>query len=145
MLISHVYEDSRGLLWISTNDGLNIYDRRYDNVIIPAKELEQTMINGIVEDHDKNMWVSCSDGVYHLIVNSDPMSLTYSFAHRKFDDASISDILVLNQKAITKCRTGMVVLGGAGGLSMIDPSDLKYDDSTPKVQITGVQIGRAHV
>ncbi len=140
MLISHVYEDSRGLLWISTNDGLNIYDRRYDNVIIPAKELEQTMINGIVEDHDKNMWVSCSDGVYHLIVNSDPMSLTYSFAHRKFDDASISDILVLNQKAITKCRTGMVVLGGAGGLSMIDPSDLKYDDSTPKVQITGVQL-----
>ncbi len=139
-LISHVYEDSRGLLWISTAAGLNIYDRRHDELMIPENDLGHKIINGVAEDNDKNMWVSCSDGMYHLIVNSDPREQTYSFTNRKFDDAGISDILGLNQKAILRKSDGRIVLGGVGGVSFIDPSDLKYDTTTPHVQITGIQL-----
>lgn len=36
LTINDIYEDSRGLLWIATAEGLNIYDRRTDEIIMPV-------------------------------------------------------------------------------------------------------------
>ena len=49
--INDLFEDSRGLLWIATAEGLNIYDRKNDKIISLGNEI----IQAIVEDNNKNM------------------------------------------------------------------------------------------
>ncbi len=138
--ISQVFEDSRGLLWISTGEGLDIYDRRNDDVLEPVAELGKSIVNGVAEDLDKNIWVSCTDGVYHIVVNGGPRAGSYSFALKKYDDVGLSDNLALNQRAIMRHSSGTIVLGGVGGINLITPAELKDDTTTPRVRITGVQL-----
>lgn len=138
--ISQVYEDSRGLLWIATREGLNIYDRRNDEIISPVSSINQTTIHGIVEDNDKNMWVTTSQGLFHIVVNSDPTTQSFSFSHRKYEDLSVLDSSDFNPRAIMKHSSGTIVTGGVNGISLIDPSNIKYDTSTPHIHFTSVQL-----
>ena len=135
-----VYEDSRGLLWVSTREGINIYDRRNDMIISPVSQLNQSIIHGITEDNDKNMWVTSSQGLYHIVVNSDPTTQEYTFSHRKYNDFSILDDFDFNPRAILRHSSGTIVTGGVNGISLIDPSNLKYDTSTPQVHFTSMQL-----
>lgn len=139
-LMVHVYEDSRGLLWLSTREGVDIYDRRNDMVITPVDQLKQAIIHGVVEDNDKNIWVTTSQGLFHIVVNSDPESQAYTFSHRKYNDLSILDDFDFNARAIFRHSSGTIVTGGVNGISLIDPSNLKYDTSTPQVHFTSVQL-----
>ncbi|HIX81646.1 MAG TPA: gamma-glutamyl-gamma-aminobutyrate hydrolase family protein, partial [Candidatus Erysipelatoclostridium merdavium] len=50
--INQVYEDSRGLLWIATREGLNVYDSKRDELYeVPIKPgFSKLLILGITED-----------------------------------------------------------------------------------------------
>lgn len=55
--INQVYEDSRGLIWIATREGLNIYNPKIDELTILAEKngLSNLLTVGIVEDDNSNM------------------------------------------------------------------------------------------
>lgn len=138
--IVQVYEDSRDMLWVATREGLDLYDRRKDEVTTPIKELSQTIIHGIVEDNDKNLWVTTSKGIYYIVVNGDPASQTYTFSHNKYNDLSLLDNFGFNERAIIRHSSGTIAVGGVNGISLINPSDLKYDTSIPQIKFTGLQL-----
>lgn len=60
LVINQVYEDSRGLLWLVTREGLNVYDPQRDEIHeVPIKsDFSKLLILGITEDDNKGMWVS---------------------------------------------------------------------------------------
>lgn len=109
-------------------------------IISPVSQLNQSIIHGITEDNDKNMWVTSSQGLYHIVVNSDPTTQEYTFSHRKYNDFSILDDFDFNPRAILRHSSGTIVTGGVNGISLIDPSNLKYDTSTPQVHFTSMQL-----
>lgn len=51
-------------------EGLNIFDRKNDKItpIYKSNGLPDNVITGIVEDNNKNMWVTTSNGVSNIIV-----------------------------------------------------------------------------
>ena len=65
--VHHIFQDSYGLLWISTQDGLNLYDgykfKIYKNVPGNPQSIINNAVWQAVEDQDKNMWVATDAGV----------------------------------------------------------------------------------
>jgi hypothetical protein len=62
-LISSVYEDVEGTLWISTfDDGVHCYR---DNVLVRHLDIKEGQ--SVTQDHEKNIWIaSMKDGVYKV-------------------------------------------------------------------------------
>lgn len=71
--VNHVYKDSRGLVWIATREGLNVYDTRRHMFLdlFPVVEAKGNFIAAITEDQERNMWVSTSRKVIRVTVASD--------------------------------------------------------------------------
>ena len=68
--ITQVLQDSRGLIWIGTREGLNILDMETDNLqyLTEKQGLCNNNICGIAEDKSHNIWVTTSSGVSRVVV-----------------------------------------------------------------------------
>jgi signal transduction histidine kinase/ligand-binding sensor domain-containing protein len=55
---------SSGKLWIATDDGLASWDG--ERISTPETVLRHSQVLGLLEDHDKNIWITTRDGVFRL-------------------------------------------------------------------------------
>lgn len=140
--LNEIYEDSRGLLWIATAEGLNIYDRKNDEIILPVNDspLENEIIQAIIEDNNKNMWITTTNSIFNIIVNTDPKTGAYTYISHRYGELDGLQGQQFNQHAIIKTFRGEVIAGGIQGLSFFDPEGLKYNNSTPKIEFTELQL-----
>src|SRR5690606_12233972 len=69
--ITDLYQDSRGLIWIGTQDGLNVYDRTANRFQYFRVEdgLPHNAIVGILEDDAGTLWVSTPNGISRVAVS----------------------------------------------------------------------------
>ena len=69
--IHQVYEDSRGLWWIATREGLNVYDCKQDELYeVPIKsDFSKLLILGIAEDENKSIWVSTGGELINVVLS----------------------------------------------------------------------------
>ena len=139
--INGIYEDSRGLLWIATAEGLNIYDRKNDKII----DLGNEIIKAIIEDNNKNMWLTTTNSMTNIIVNADPITGTYSYTYHRYGDIDGLHDQQFNFRSIFKTTKGEIIAGGVQGMSFFDPERLKYNSNTPKIEFTELQLFNAEV
>ncbi len=141
-IVNDIYEDSRGLLWIATAEGLNIYDRKNDEVVIPVKNfnLENEIIQAIVEDNNKNMWITTNTSISNIVVNVDPTTGIYIYTCHSYDELDGLQGQQFNARSIIRTRKGEIIAGGVQGLSLFDPEGLKYNSVTPRIEFTGLQL-----
>jgi signal transduction histidine kinase/ligand-binding sensor domain-containing protein/DNA-binding response OmpR family regulator len=66
-LISCLYQDQKGFLWVGTKDGLNRYDgyqfKVYRSNAFDTTTLSNNFIQGILEDRVGHLWVGTTDGL----------------------------------------------------------------------------------
>ncbi|MCD9019895.1 hybrid sensor histidine kinase/response regulator transcription factor [Parachryseolinea silvisoli] len=64
--VSRIYQDSRGLMWFGTRNGLNRYDGYtftiYKNDPADTASISNNIIRDIVEDADGNLWIATEGG-----------------------------------------------------------------------------------
>ena len=140
--INEVYEDSRGLLWIATSEGLNIYDRKNDEIIIPVYDspLGTDIIQAIIEDNNKNMWITTTSSISNVIVSTDPRTGVYTYDTYQYGELDGLQGQQFNTRSITKTFRGEIIAGGIQGLSFFDPETLKYNNDTPSIEFTELQL-----
>lgn len=140
--INQVYEDSRGLLWIATREGLNIYDRKKDEITVLNNEtaLGSNVIHAIVEDNNKNMWVTTTNGIINIIVSVDPKNGVYTYTYYRYNELDGLQDQLFNERSITKTSRGEIIAGGGQGLSFFDPENIRYNYSVPKVTFTDIHL-----
>lgn len=140
--LNDIYEDSRGLLWIATAEGLNIYDPKNDEVFVPIKNfsLGNEIIQAIVEDNNKNMWITTNISISNIVVNVDPTTGVYIYVCHSYDELDGLQGQQFNARSITRTKKGEIIAGGVQGISLFDPEGLRYNSVTPKIEFTGLQL-----
>lgn len=138
-VVNQVFEDSRGLLWIATCEGLNLYDRRRDELYeVPlTPDCSRRLILGVAEDADKNMWVSTGGELVNVLLSWDGETGRPLFRCRAYNDKDGLQNCDFNQRSLKRLHTGEMVVGGPYGLNRFHPGNIKYNDKAPKVMFTG--------
>lgn len=139
--VNHVYKDSRGLVWIATREGLNVYDTRRHVFLdlSPVAEAKGNFIAAITEDQERNMWVSTSRKVIRVTVASDGKGscLFDSRAYNSEDGLQNCDF---NQRSIKTLHNGIIAIGGLYGVNVFAPDHIRYNKMLPNVMFTGLSL-----
>ncbi|HJG12502.1 MAG TPA: response regulator [Bacteroides xylanisolvens] len=139
--VNHVYKDSRGLVWIATREGLNVYDTRR-HVFLGLSfvaEAKGNFIAAITEDQERNMWVSTSRKVIRVTVASDGKG-SYLFDSRAYNSEDGLQNCDFNQRSIKTLHNGIIAIGGLYGVNVFAPDHIRYNKMLPNVMFTGLSL-----
>lgn len=139
--VNHVYKDSRGLVWIATREGLNVYDTRRHMFLdlSPVAEAKGNFIAAITEDQERNMWVSTSRKVIRVTVASDGKG-NYLFDSRAYNSEDGLQNCDFNQRSIKTLHNGIIAIGGLYGVNVFAPDHIRYNKMLPNVMFTGLSL-----
>lgn len=135
--VMHAIEDTRGLIWIGTRQGINILDRRKDSLYIFSEPensiIRNQQISGIAEDKQHDIWLATSNGVVKVQVYKAEDSRGYSFRTIYYDELDGLQGREFNQRSVYCAKDGVVYLGGPGGLNFVNPTSIHTNVANPRV------------
>ncbi len=114
--ISHIYQDKRGFIWISTRNGLSRYDGQvFKNLeYVPGEinSLSDNEINYVIEDSKGRFWIATQDGLNIL----NPVS-------EKINHFALNNLLSSNElTTIAEDKFGNIWIGTRKGLNRFNPT-----------------------
>jgi PAS domain S-box-containing protein len=129
-------QDSRGFVWIGTQDGLNRYDGHtftvYKNDPDNPTSLNYNSINALMEDRDGQIWIGTWGGGLNRF---DPRTQQFTrFLHDPNTPTSLSND---NVTSLRQDAAGTIWVGTLGGLDRLDPqtngfTHYRNDPNDPK-------------
>ncbi len=138
--INNQIVDSRGLHWIATDKGINIYNpytRRFD-YITKAKGLPSEEVVSLIEDNDGNIWAGTRNGLACIYCNYTNQHLSFSIAFFDVNDGLPSSVCNLN--AVFKDKNGIIYVGSTNGYVSFDPKEIIFNKIVPKPRFTDLLI-----
>lgn len=130
-----ILEDSDGLFWLGSYGGsLTSFDRstgkfkRYSF----REGLTSGVVYGILEDDNKNLWISSDNGIFKLSLRTKEIS--------RFDIQDGLQSLEFSGGAYLKDDKGNLYFGGINGFNYFDPTKIKSNTYIPQVVITSVKV-----
>ena len=138
---NYVIEDSRGLLWHGSNVGVIVYDpkTKFQKLIDMTDGLFGSGVNSIIEDKQHNMWVVTDHGISNVVPQKQDDG-SWQFNIRSFNSRDGLQKATYNQRSAWLTRDGKVLVGGQGGLDIINPALLQEDNSKERPVFSGLQI-----
>lgn len=138
---NYVIEDSRGLIWQGSNTGVAVYDpkTKFMELFDITKGLYGSGINAVVEDKLHHVWAVTDHGV-SCFMPEQREDGTWIFNIRSFSSRDGLQKATYNQRSTWLTRGGLLLVGGQGGLDVIDPAGLADVKSTEKPVFSGLQI-----
>ncbi|HAM98724.1 MAG TPA: hybrid sensor histidine kinase/response regulator [Marinilabiliales bacterium] len=133
-----VYEDSRGLIWVGTRGGLNIINPKNDDLILLNEEsgIADNVICGILEDDQKNIWISTANGLSHIVLSINPKTGEYNFIPSNYDEKDGLQGKAFNERSAYKTSSGEILFGGTNGYNSVLPANIKYNRNRPNLVFT---------
>lgn len=140
--INQIYEDSRGLMWIATPNGLKAYDRPRKLLHdIPLRDnLKYLYILGIIEDSNNGIWVSEGGNLINIEVDYNEKNGRLSTITHVYDSRDGIQNSDFNQRSFAMLDNGDIVAGGLYGINRFSPASIKYNKVLPRVMFTGLSI-----
>lgn len=117
-----VMEDSRELIWQGSMSGCCVYDPKtgWQKLLDMNNGLFGSSVVGMVEDLRHTMWVVTEHGISNVTPRKEADG-TWSFLIRSFSTKDGLQQGPYNQRSISVCHDGKILVGGYGGLDIIDP------------------------
>lgn len=131
--VRKIFQDSRGYIWVATQDGLNRYDGFTYTVFNHQAENPHTIsdnfINEITEDHHGNIWVGTRNGlnVYRFLHNDFVRFMPVS---KEAEGLHGSYVLCIAEDTLG----GLWVGTDGGGLNHVRFDTLQSDDAEPVIR-----------
>ncbi|WP_294386271.1 sensor histidine kinase [uncultured Clostridium sp.] len=131
--IRSIAEDSKGNIWIGTQDGLNKFNKETEEftVYTYSEGLSNDFIYGVIVDNKDNIWVSTNYGVSMYDQDNDKFIRYYE-----------SDGLATNEYngfSYHKNKEGNIYFGGVNGLTEFDPLDIQNKMETSDIIIDSIK------
>ncbi len=146
--ITQVHEDTRGLLWIGTREGINVLNPESDDLfhITENDGLCNNSICGIVEDHNGSIWVTTSNGICRVVVQRNHENGTFVFGLYNY---STDDGLQSNEfnigAILSRKDTGKVLFGGLYGINWVRDAAKDDQETLPRVMLTQLFVGEEEI
>ena len=141
-----VMEDSRGLIWHGSTSGVLVYDQKRKTVRLLDMQsgLFGSNICSITEDCNHSMWVVTDHGVSKVIpALQDDGTWTFSVSSYNTRDGLMNG--AYNQRSTCLTHDSLLLIGGQGGLDVINPKALSDVKKKERPIFSGLQIFDANV
>ena len=141
--VNDIFVDSRGLLWVGSDNGLTVLDgQTFEQCAYfdTKAGLQHNVITGIVEDTDRNMWITTTCGISNIIVNINPRTNHYSFTIYGYDEHDGMMQGALNVRSVKRTSYGEIIVGGNYGIARFYPNKIKYNKETPTPIFTSLSV-----
>ena len=138
---TYVIEDSRGLLWHGSNVGIIVYDQKtkFQTLIDMTDGLFGSGVNSLLEDKNHNIWAVTDHGVSRIVPQQEENG-GWHFTIRSYNSRDGLQKATYNQRSMWLTRDGKVLVGGQGGLDIINPAQLQDTRSKEHPVFSGLQI-----
>lgn len=137
---NHVFEDSRGNLWLSSN-GEGVFLKKKDGKLRQfhsGNGLVGNIVLGTLEDSSHDLWFICSKGLSRMNGDSVGNFKNYS-SHLNFP------IEEINEGAFFKSKSGEFFIGGSNGYVRFFPQYIVPNHSIPPLAFTFINISNKEV
>ena len=104
---------------MGTREGLNLYNPKNDHLqVVPLSQNDsRVFITGIVEDDNKNMWVTTANGVVNVIPSIDTKTEIILSTITGMMIRTVCRAVSSNQRSIKRLSSGEIAMGGMYGLN----------------------------
>ncbi len=138
--VNYQVVDSRGLLWIATNKGINVYNFITKQLvyITSSNALPSDEVVSLVEDNNGNIWAGTRNGLACIYCKYENNELSYNVA--SFDENDGLPGTICNLNAVFKDNDGMIYIGSTGGYLSFDPRKILFNRTLPLPRFTDLLI-----
>lgn len=140
--LTQLFEDSRGLIWAATSNGLKIIDRTHSRItkVKTGDGSFHNYVTGITEDNGGSIWVSEGRSLINLKINYDDKTGDLSVSTHPYDTRDGLIDCDFNQRALAKLPSGEILAGGLYGVNRFIPTEIKFNTQRPTVIFTDLYI-----
>lgn len=134
--VTAILEDSRKWIWVTTREGLNLYNTGKGTFKIFREEngLPNNAIQSILEDNNHNIWVSTPDGLSCISISQEKGNYTFTF--KNYDESDGLQGKYFNENSALKTKAGELIFGGVNGFNICQPAQIKTNKLAPNVSLT---------
>ena len=138
-VINGIFEDSQKRLWITTENGLNLFNRESKDFkrITKDEGLPSNVTYAILEDAHTNLWISTSNG----LVAYNPETKNFKIYTKS--NGLLSD--QFNYSSFFKDDSGEMYFGSVNGLISFNPDAFIKNTHKSPIYITNIQINNEEV
>ena len=129
--IACLYEDSKDIIWAGSEKGLYRFDKLANNFSAffdPQSDFGAVIVNGIVEDNLKNLWISTPSAIIKL-----DSARTGNFVYGKKFGVEANGLL---RGGIYKTSRGEILVGNHKGFYSFFPDELTVNTQPFRIIIT---------
>jgi ligand-binding sensor domain-containing protein/signal transduction histidine kinase/DNA-binding response OmpR family regulator len=137
--INSIFEDSKKNLWIATENGLNLFDKRTRTFtkFNTKKGFPSNVFYSILEDDKQNLWITTSKGLVQFNPENNSIKI-YTTANGLLSDQ-------FNYNSAYKDTNGDMYFGNLNGMISFNPKHFSKNKYAPKIFITSLQINNQEV
>ena len=136
-----VIEDSRGLIWHGSTSGCCIVDKKTgkQTLLDMNSGLYGSSVTGIVEDQLHRMWVVTEHGISNVTPRQEENG-EWTFLVRSFNSKDGLQQGPYNQRSVSRTHDGLILVGGMGGVDVINPRLVSNVNNTEKPIFSGLKL-----
>lgn len=137
--INTIFEDSANNLWIATENGLNLVNRRNHTFkkFTTKNGMPSNVFYSILEDDEKNLWLTTSKGLVKFGPDHKAIKI-FTTANGLLSDQ-------FNYNSAFKNENGDMYFGNLNGMISFNPKHFTKNKYTPFIYITNLQISNEDI
>lgn len=134
-------EDSRELIWQGSTQGATIWDRKGNHVyLLDMKSgFFGSTVNSIIEDARHTIWLATDHGISNIVPTKQDDG-TWSFVVHSYNNRDGLQDGPYNQRSMCYTPDGLILVGGQGGLDVINPKNMGKGRVREVPLFSGLQI-----